>query len=176
MMRARHRAAVLVAGALSVALGASTIAQAQITPGSGVGAPREAPPVPPQPIPGGGPGAQKEAPKASQTIPDSVVGAPREAPSKSEPRPQAPEAEAGGAPEADTAPPPPPPQLSHAAARRGRRAGRPPRRRPLPPPQRAAARAALPSAVAMPVHRRRAARTRGCRPTPHFSAATTRPR
>ena len=77
MMRLRHRMAIVLAGAASIALGASTIAHAQ-------GAP---PPIPPGNIPG----APKEAPKASPVIPDSVVGAPRETtPSKSEPRPKQP--------------------------------------------------------------------------------------
>jgi TPR repeat protein len=72
MMRTRHKA-ILMAGALGIALGASTIAYAQ----------REAPPIPPGSIPNGAP---KELPKSVVT-PDSVIGAPRETtPSKSEPK------------------------------------------------------------------------------------------
>ena len=151
MMRVRHRTAALLAGALSVALGASTIAQAQPA----------APPIPPGNIPGRRPGGSP-AQSAQGVSGDSRQRRRRTAGNALEirARAQAPEAEAGCAPEADAAAPPPTPP---AAAQPSHRAASP----PVTPPHRRLRRrrtAALPSAVASRRSSRRPReRTRGCR-------------
>ncbi len=55
MTRVRRHVVALLAGAVSVSLGAATMAQAQ----------REAPPIPPGSIPNGATGPAKEAPPKS---------------------------------------------------------------------------------------------------------------
>ncbi len=128
MMRLRHRMLIVLAGAASIALGASTIAHAQ-------GAP---PPIPPGNIPG----VPKEAPKASPVIPDSVVGAPRETtPSKSEPRPKQPKPKPVARPKQPPAAPQPAPPPAVAV----------PVMPVAPPPATPPEKSALPSAVAIPI-------------------------